>query len=233
MKKWLLLSCLTCSLIGVANAQTSVEFIPMGGFTFADKLNFANTFGKIDEGFNYGASFQFNFNRRIGVEVMYNRIDVPAKIYSYGAQIGDAPIYQTDAGINYILAGPVSSFPIPGSPVVPFFGASLGAAFYTPVPYDYSSNVSFAWGLQAGTNIYIDPHFGIRLSARLLGMAPNSSGYYFGSWGGSGYYYSQPSIVQFAFNLGFVIGLGNVLPDYHKAQRSQRPPKPRRYYYYY
>ena len=40
-----------------------------GGYTFADKVNFNSTFGRIDEGFNYGGSFQFNFNRHIGIEV--------------------------------------------------------------------------------------------------------------------------------------------------------------------
>ncbi len=88
-------------------AQSSIEFIPTGGYTFADKLNFNNTFGRIDAGFNYGGSFQFNFNRHIGFEMMYNRMQVPAKLYNYGAIPGDEPTYQTSAGINYIMAGPV------------------------------------------------------------------------------------------------------------------------------
>jgi len=234
MKKCVLISGFLCCLVGVGFAQSSIEFIPMGGYTFADKLNFANTFGRIEAGFNYGGSFQFNFNRHLGIELVYNRMQVPAKLYNYGALPGDVPIYQTSAGINYIMAGPVSSFPLPGSPVTLFFGADLGAAIFTPSPNSFSSNASFAYGLQFGTNIYVDPRFGIRLSGRLLGTAPSSSGYYFGAWGDpGGYYYNQPGIVQFGFNVGFIIGLGRELPSYQKAQRAPRGPRqPRKYYYY-
>jgi len=232
MKKGVLLSALFCCIIGVVTAQTSIELIPQGGYTFADKLNFSNTFGRIDEGFNFGGSLQFNMNRRIGIELMYNRMNVPAAIYNYGAIPGDAPIYQTNAGINYIMAGPVSSFPLPNSPATLFFGADIGAAFFSPGPADFSSNVRFAYGFQAGTNIYLDPRFGLRLSARLLGTAP-SDGYYFGGWGDPGGYYGfNPGIVQFGFNVGLIIGLGQVLPTYQKVQRAHHPPKQRRYYYY-
>jgi Outer membrane protein beta-barrel domain len=235
MKKGILLSALLCCMFGVF-AQTSIEFIPMGGYTFADKVNFYSTFGKIDAGFNYGGSFQFNFNRRIGFELMYNRMQVPANLYLYGDVPGAIPQYSTSAGINYIMAGPVSSFPVPGSNVSIFVGADLGAAVFTPPPVNsFSSNVTFAYGFQFGTNIYVDPRFGIRLSARLLGTAPSSSGYYFGGWGDSGgYYATNPGLVQFGFNIGFIIGLGSVLPQYQKAARAQRGPRPpRKYYYYY
>jgi hypothetical protein len=234
MKKLVLLSGVLCCVLG-AFAQSSVEFIPTVGFTFPDKLNFANTFGRIDAGVNYGGSFQFNFNRHIGVEVMYNRMQVPAKMYNYGAVPGDAPIYQTSAGINYIMAGPVSSFPLPGSPVSLFFGADLGAAVFTPSPNTFSSNASFAYGFQMGANIHIDERFGIRLSGRLLGTAPTSSGYYFGGFGDSGgAYFTDPGIVQFGFNVGFIIGLGRPLPAYQRPEgRSHRAPRePRKYYYY-
>jgi hypothetical protein len=232
MKKLVFLSGLLCCMFG-ASAQSSIEFIPMAGYTFADQLNFNSTFGRLDAGINYGGSFQFNFSRRLGIEIMYNRMDVPAKLYNYGAIPGSIPIYQTNAGINYIMAGPVSSFPIPGSPVSLFFGADLGAAIFTPSPVTFSSNAAFAYGAQFGANIYVDPRFGIRLSGRLLGTAPASSGYYFGAWGDpSGYYYSTPGIVQFAFNIGFIIGLGKPLPAYQQQQRAPRGPRPRKYYYY-
>lgn len=232
MKKLVLISGLLCCMIGATYAQSTVEFIPLGGYTFADRLYFTNTFGRVDAGFNYGGSFQFNFNRRFGFELMYNRMQVPASLYKGGAVPGDAPIYQTSAGINYIMAGPVSSFPLPGSPVSLFFGADLGAAIYTPSPNSFSSNAAFAYGFQFGANIYVDPRFGIRLSGRLLGAAPTNSGYYFG-YPTNGYYYTNPGLTQFAFNVGFIIGLGKTLPEYQKQQRRYRPPPPPRKYYYY
>jgi hypothetical protein len=234
MKKRLIISGLLCAMFAAGFAQSAIEFIPMAGYTFADKLDFNNTFGRIDAGLNYGGSFQFNFNRHIGLEVMYDRMQVPAKMYNYGDLPGDKPIYQTSAGINYIMVGPVSSFPIPGSPVSLFFGADIGAAIYTPSPNSFSSNASFAFGAQIGTNIYLDPRFGIRLSARLLGTAPTSSGYYFGNFGDAGgLYITDPGIVQFGFNVGLIIGLGRPLPAYQRPEgRGPRGQRPRKYYYY-
>jgi len=234
MKKLILLSGLACCISMTGFAQTTIEFIPQGGYTFGDRLEFASSFGKVDAGFNYGGSFQFNFNRRIGLEIMYNRMQVPAQLYNYGAVPGDIPIYQTSAGINYIMAGPVSRFPLPGSPVSLFMGADLGAAIFTPSPNSFSSNAAFAYGFQAGADIFVDPRFGIRLSGRLLGAAPPSSGYYFGYWGDPGGYYNfSPGLIQFAFNVGIIIGLGNELPEYQKVARPPHHPKPPRKYYYY
>jgi hypothetical protein len=234
MKKGILLFGLVCCLIISGFAQSSIEFIPQGGYTFADKVDFANSFGKVDAGFNYGGSFQFNFNRHLGLELMYNRMQVPARLYDYGAIPGDIPLYQTSAGINYIMAGPVSRFPLPESPVSLFMGADLGAAIFTPSPNSFSSNAAFAYGFQAGADIFVDPRVGIRLSARLLGTAPTSSGYYFGDWGDPyGYYSINPGLVQFAFNMGIIIGLGKELPEYQKVARPPHPPRhPRKYYYY-
>jgi Outer membrane protein beta-barrel domain len=233
MKKWILLSGLLCCMLSASFAQSSIEFIPTGGYTFGDKMNFSNNFGKVDAGFNYGGAFQFNFNRHLGVEVMYNRMQVPAKLYNYGAIPGDVPVYETSAGINYIMVGPVSRFPLPGSPVSLFMGADLGAAIFTPSPNSFSSNAAFAYGFQAGADIYMDPRFGLRLSARLLGTAPTSSGYYFGNFGDpGGYYITNPGLVQFGFNVGIIIGLGKELPAYQKAARTSRPRQPRKYYYY-
>jgi hypothetical protein len=234
MKKWILLSGLMCCIFVTGFTQSSIEFIPQGGYTFGDKLDFANSFGKVDAGFNYGGSFQFNFNRRLGIELMYNRMQVPAKLYNYGAVPGNTPIYQTSAGINYIMAGPVSRFPLPGSPVSLFMGADLGAAIFTPSPNSFSSNAAFAYGFQAGADIFVDPRVGIRLSGRLLGTAPTSSGYYFGDWGDpGGYYISNPGLVQFAFNIGIIIGLGKELPEYQKTPKPPRGHRPPRKYYYY
>ncbi len=163
-------------------------------------------------------------------------MQVPAKLYNYGALPGTTPIYQTTAGINYIMAGPVSSFTLPDSRSALFFGADLGAAIFTPHPNTFSSNASFAYGFQAGANIYMGSHFGLRLSGRLLGAVSPSSGYYFGSWGyPQGYYYTGPGLLQFGFNAGLIIGLGKKLPAYQRPQRhyyNPPPPPPRRYYYY-
>ncbi len=239
MKKAILLSGLMLGILGISYSQSSIEFIPMGGYTFPEKLSFDQSFGRIGDAINVGGSFQFNFNRHFGLELMYNRVDATAKMYDYGSSLNQAPVYQTQAGINYIMLGPVSTAQVPGSPVHLFFGALLGAAIYTPGPADISySNAAFAWGLQTGANIYITRRLGLRISGRLLsGAAPHhGSGYYFGRFGENhGGYFSNPPIYQLGFNAGLVIGLGQALPEYKPAERNPRrrlAPRSRRYYYY-
>jgi len=238
MKKTIWITFLTLGIIGYSFGQSSIEFIPTAGYTFPDKLSFDQSFGRIDDGLNLGGSVQFNFTRNFGLELMYNRVDADAKMYDYGSNMSSRPFYQTHAGINYILIGPISSVQVPGSPVHLFFGGMLGAAVYTPGTDDFSGNAGFAWGLQTGTNIYFTRKLGLRLSARLLSATPSNhgSGYYFGSFGENhGGYFSNPPIYQFGFNAGLIIGLGQASKVQQRPARPERRshvPRPRRYYYY-
>jgi hypothetical protein len=239
MKKTIWITVLTLGIIGYSFGQSSIEFIPTAGYTFPDKLSFDQSIGRIDDGLNLGGSVQFNFTRNFGLELMYNRVDADAKMYDYGSNMSSRPFYQTHAGINYILIGPISSVQVPGSPVHLFFGGMLGAAVYTPGTDDFSGNAGFAWGLQTGTNIYFTRKLGLRLSARLLSATPSNhgSGYYFGRFGENhGGYFSNPPIYQFGFNAGLIIGLGQASKavQQHSSGPARRShvPRPRRYYYY-
>jgi hypothetical protein len=85
-------------------------------------------------------------------------------------------------------------------------------------------SVILAWGFQVGTDIYVNPRFGIRFSARVMGTTP-ASRYYFGDWGDpTGYsgILTYPGLAQFGLNIGFVIGVGKLLPVYHKPVRAQQ-----------
>ncbi len=216
---------LMCCLHSVA--QTNFEFIPSGGYTFPDQVDFYNSYGRIEGAVNWGGSLMFNVNRIFGIELMYNRIDAKSAIYNYGDR---TPLEQNNVGINYIMAGPVQSFNMRGS-VHPFIGALLGAAVFSPGPNDYSSNTKFAWGAQAGANIYVSPRLGIRLSGRLLSPVNGANGdFYFGNFGTGAGVSTYSSIYQFGFNAGLIIGLGRVLPAPKRRVFIHRPP-PRRYYY--
>jgi len=241
MKKTLWLTLIFSGFLLRGLAQTSIEFIPAAGYTFPDKIRFDNTYGRLGDAVNFGGSVQFNFSPRFGLELMYNRVDATAKMFDYGNQPSNNPYYQTRAGINYIMAGPVMSARVPGSPVHLFFGPLVGAGIYTPGPEDGSSNVGFAWGVQTGTNIYFTPRLGLRLSARLLTATSSNqgSGYFLGRFGdeNNGGYYNNPAIYQFGLSAGLIIGLGSPLHRSHRPARQYRrmpapPPAPRRYYYY-
>ena len=228
MKKIFLFSVILVTARLTTIAQTSIEIIPSGGYTFPDQINFYNYYGRIEGAANWGGSLLFNVNRSFGIEMMYQRIDANSGLYNYGYN-DQLPNSQTNVGINYIMAGPVQSIDM--GEVHPFIGGLLGAAFFSPGPADYSSNSKFAWGAQAGANIYVSPRLGVRLKGQLLSVVDGGyGGFYFGSFG-SGYGVSTySSIYQFGFSAGLIIGLGNILPKpKHIIIHRQLPP--RRYYY--
>ena len=211
-------------------AQTTIEIIPSGGYTFPDQVNFYDYYGRIEGAANWGGSLIFNVNRSFGIELMYQRIDAKSGLYDYGNG-NQSPFKQTDVGINYIMAGPVQSFNVMGS-VHPFIGALLGAALFSPGPDDYSSNTKFTWGAQAGANIYVNPRLGIKLKAQLLSVVDGGNGeFYFGSFGSGAGVSTYSSIYQFGFSAGLIIGLGNILPKPKPHVIIHRRPPPRRYYY--
>jgi hypothetical protein len=226
MKKVSLLSLIALIFSLSALAQTSIELVPTGGYTFPDQTNFYNTYGRIQDGLNWGGSLLLNVNRGFGIELMYNRIDAPTGVYKYGSQ---TPLQQQTIGYNYIMGGLVQNINFPQSPVHLFFGEELGAAVYSPGVANYGNNSSFAWGLEMGTNIYVNPHVGIRLKGQLLSAVDGGNALFNQSAGGS--YYSYYPTYQFAFSAGLIIGLGRILPEPRPRTYYRRPPPPPRYYY--
>ena len=215
-------------------AQTSVELIPTAGFTFASRTDFYDTYGRLGNGGNFGGAVNFNINRSIGIEVLYNHMNTVSGLYQYGPD--HTPLAEGRLGLDYIMIGPVQSFTIPNSTVRPFIGAMLGAAILTPGGdggAGYSSDTKFAVGFQLGTNIYVSPRVGIQVKAQLLSPVDGAGGgFYFSNYGSGGGLNSYSSIYQFSLGGGLIIGLGRVLPE-QVYRRPARRPGPRHYRYYY
>jgi hypothetical protein len=229
MRKIVLILPVIFLLTARSYAQTSVEFIPTAGYTFAAHDDFHYTYGRIGDGLNLGGSIKFNINRNTGIEVLYSHLSTNSGLYYYGYP--DAAVNGTaDLKMDYIMIGPVQSFTIPNSTVRPFIGVLAGAAIFSPE--DYSTYAKFAIGLQLGTNIYVSPRVGIQLKAQLLSPVDAAGGgFYFGAGSGAGID-TYSSIYQFSLNAGLIVGLGRILPEpvYH---RPGRRPGPRHYRYYY
>lgn len=208
-------------------AQTSVELIPQAGYAFPARNDFYSDYGHINGGLNIGGAIDFNFNRSVGIEVLYNHVMGNSGLYDYGYN-GGSLIVGGNLHQDYIMAGPVFSGTIPNSTVRPFVGVLLGADILTPAA-GYSSTSEFAAGFQLGTNIYISPRVGIQLKAQFLSPVGGAGGaYYYANYPGGGIDPNQ-SIYSFSLSGGLIIGLGRVLPAqviYH------RRPRPRYYRYY-
>jgi hypothetical protein len=208
-------------------AQTSVELIPQVGYSFPERNDFYSTYGRIEGGLNLGGAINFNINRNVGIEVLYNHTSSTSGVYYYGYDGG----YQINGGHlsqDFIMAGPVFSGNIPNSTVRPFLGVLLGADIMTPAP-GWQSNSYFAAGFQFGTNIYISPRVGIQLKAQFLSPVGSAGGaFYYNNYYNGGIDPNQ-STYQFTLGGGLIIGLGRVLPNPRVAY--YRRPRPRYYRY--
>lgn len=206
-------------------AQTYVEFVPTAGYTFNDRVGFNNSYGKIDGSPNFGGSFLFNVNRRIGFDLMYNHVSTTSGFYDYNNQGGVTKISNGNLNLDYIMLGPVQTFDIPNSPVRPFIGAMLGASIFTPGILENANDVKFTWGVQAGTNIYFTPWLGLRLKAQLLAPVDGSNGGFYAGNNSSGQAVETypANVLQFSLNAGLVIGLGKEMPLYRPRHYQRRP----------
>jgi len=208
-------------------AQAYVEILPSVGYTFSDRVNDYNTYGKIDGSVNYGGSMMFNINRRVGFELMYNHMSTTSAAYYYGPQ--EAPLTKGNLSIDNIMFGPVGYFNVPGSPVRPFIGGLLGASIYSPGGYGYSNDTKFTVGAELGTNVYLNPWFGLRFKAQVLAPVDGSGqGFYVGN-NNNNTVAQYSGVLQFSLNAGVVIGLGRIMPELRPRPHVQRP-RYRRYY---
>ncbi len=218
-----------------AFAQSSVELVPTAGYTFASHTDFYSNYGRIEDGLNLGGSINFNFSRSFGIEVLYSHMAASSGIYNYG----DAQkVSGGNVNLDYIMAGPVTSFSIPNSTVRPFIGFLLGAAILTPdansgATYT-TSDSRFAAGFQLGTNIYFSPRFGIQLKGQVLAPVDGAiGGFYFSNYGAGAGINTYSSTYQFSLSGGLIIGLGKVLQDHPRGPAGHYRPAPRYYRYYY
>ena len=229
-KNWLTVG-LVLLVLTTGFAQTSVELIPSAGYSFADRVGFYDSYGKIDGAANLGGSLLFNFNRLVGLELMYNHVGTTSGLYQYNGYGPNTAVSQGNLSLDYIMMGPVQSFNIPGSPVRPFIGGMLGAAIFSPGVDGYSNDVKFTWGAQMGTNIYFTPRLGLRLKAQLLApVGGPGDGFYAGNDGTGAPVSAYSNVYQFSLNAGLVIGLGRELAPLHPRPALYRGPRYRRRY---
>lgn len=227
MRKIFLILPVILLLAATSFAQTAVEFIPQGGYTFASRTDYPDLFGRVNGAGNVGAALKFNVNRSLGIEVLYNHIGTTSGLYYYD----DHTAYsEGNLNLDYIMVGPVQSFTIPGSTVRPFIGAMLGAAIMSPEGSE--TFTKFAAGFQLGTNIYVSPRVALQLKAQLLSPVDAAGGsLFFSNYGSGAGISTYSSMYQFSLGGGLVIGLGRILPE--PSYRPARRPGPRYHRYYY
>ena len=122
----------------------------------------------------------------------------------------------SDMAVDWFQIGGMKTLPLPNEKIIPFGGASLGLAVFTPsnpnldiVERSLNSTTRFAFAINGGIKIMASERVGIRLQGQLL-VPVEWGGIYIG--GGSGGVSSGVSlgstILMGAFSGGIVIGLG-------------------------
>jgi hypothetical protein len=181
----------------VANAQDagSLSLNIYGGYTFTDKVEYMNTYGYVEEGFQYGGGLEYFVYGGSAIELKYLRMDTHLPLYGpMGKQINEG---DDKGAINYILLGGNHYFGT-NTNVSPFLGASLGVGILeTP---QSGSDTYFAWDLKAGVKIKTGSPVSINLNAYLQSVsAAVGNSYYYTYYGIVG---ATDYVATYQFGLG-------------------------------
>lgn len=152
-----------------AQAQTSNSFLLnlYGGYAFQDKVEYDDTYGYVEDGFEYGAGLEYFFIDNSSVELKYNRLDTKLPLYGpLGNQINAG---DDKGAINYILVDYTHYFNAGSDKLLPYLGAGAGVAILeTP---QSGSGTYFAWEAKLGVKITTSSPISINLNAYLQSMS--------------------------------------------------------------
>jgi opacity protein-like surface antigen len=196
MKKYhFLLSLFLFSLVVQAQNSNSFLLNLYGGYTFSDKVEYKNSYGYVEDGFEYGIGLEYFFIPNSSVELKYNRLDTKLPLYGpLGAQLNAG---DDKGAVNYILLDYTRYFDV-GSQVLPYFGAGAGIAILeTP---QSGNETYFAWEAKLGVKIKTASPLSINLNAYLQSMAAAlGSSYYWTYYGPVGV---TDYVATYQFGLG-------------------------------
>ena len=186
------------AIISGVKAQGGITLLTFESFTFADKFDTEYGYGKIGDGFQWGAGLEFEIQPTSAIELIYQRMDATA---FYEGYLGED--FTGDIGINYVLLGATGYQPF--NDVVSGFGTlDMGVGFTSNLDETLASeNVTkFAIGGRLGVRVApVNSKLSLRLHAQILSPVQwFGGGFYFGT-GGSGAGVTTGSTI-WQFNLG-------------------------------
>lgn len=178
--------------------QGALTLLTFESFTFADKYQTYYGYGRVEDGFSWGAGLEFGVDNRTAVELIYQNYKADAYYDDY--------LYNRISGtgtFNYIMLGGTSYAPM-NEKVSGFGSFDLGMCIIHPGGNisSYSNDVTkFAMGGRLGVRIAPSDRISLRLHAQLMSpLQWFGGGYYFGS-GGSGASVTAGGTI-YQFNLG-------------------------------
>lgn len=169
-----------------------------GGYNFSDDLDYDGYRATVEDGFQYGAGFEYFFSTNNSVEVKYLRADT--KIPFYGPAGNQLNAGDDKGAFNYVLADYTHYFDT-GSNLLPYLGAGAGVGIVeTP---QSGSGTYFAWDVKGGVKIKTASLVSVNINAYLESMsAAVGNSYYWTSFGPVGV---EDYVSTFQFGLGAVL----------------------------
>jgi len=190
------------------NAQVDITLLTFESYSFADKVVTKDGYeGKINDGFQWGGGFEFCFQERMAIELIYQRLDTdgyldkPVSSIVNGAIVNSIDRTPGNMSIDYYLLG--------GTRYQPFtekvsgfstLNAGLGVLSSKDNPNDDNLE-KFCWGLRLGLKVKASDVVSLRFHGQLLSAVQAvGGGLYFGTGGGGAGVTGYSTFWQ--FNLG-------------------------------
>lgn len=196
MKKRILLAGIAIAMATAAWAQPSITLLTFGGYTFPDQFDAEYGYGKVEDGFQWGAGLEFGLAETAAVELFYQGLSTTAY---YDANLTSRKT--GNVGVNYAMIGGTKYAPF--SDKVSGFGSlDVGVGWFNPdTNLATEGATKFAWGGRLGVRFMASEKVSLRLHAQLLSPVQwAGGGFYFGT-GGAGAGVSTGSTI-YQFNLG-------------------------------
>ncbi|MEG2102275.1 MAG: outer membrane beta-barrel protein [Flavobacterium sp.] len=199
MKKYSLFLVFFLFVIGM-NAQDARSFSLnlYGGYNFSDSIDYDGYSATVEDGFQYGAGFEYFFSTNNSVELKYLRADTKLPIYG---PAGDQRNSGDDKGaLNFILLDGTHYFDT-GSNLLPYLGGGLGVGILeTPRS---GNGTYFAWNIKGGVKIKTASSVSVNLNAYLQSMSAAVGNSYY--WTYYGPVAVEDYVSTFQFGLGAVL----------------------------
>lgn len=189
---------------GILSAQT-IELIPMGGYTFRNRVPITGGELQFSDGATFGGALRFEVRNDNYVELFYSYQET----FITAQSIYFTEPYNSAGAFNYIMIGSTQKVPLQDA-IEAYGGLKLGAGWLT-AEQSTADEVRFSVGATAGLDFFLSETIGIQIGMHLL-FPISGVGATFGwsSGGGTGVGVTGWSpIVQFGFDGGLVFRLGN------------------------
>jgi opacity protein-like surface antigen len=200
MKKTILMLFLLYTAVALqAQEEGSLLLNTYTSKSFTDKVHFDDTYAKVNQGFQWGAGFEFFPMANKSFELKYLRLATEFPLYTNK----DVQIpYQYDSGtLNYVLFGVTNYFgKNPAAKITPYAGLEAGLGLI----HREHTRWKFAWGGKLGVKVKATPVFSVNINGYFQSMISSFGSDY---WEDTGITYVAPdytAILQ--FGVGVVLG---------------------------